>query len=138
MDLRIDFVKDDSVDLLYKLTTILEGYFDDLLSDGRLCGFTGSEILFVYGFRGSYEAVLGQFREYIDSLTSMEFTTEVREQLQIRSDKHIIFESNNPYRKLAMDELRKLNMEKHFEHLRRISEWDIKLHEKKECICFLN
>ena len=114
-----------------------------LEAEGRLCGGTGEEIIAEFGFRGNYDTVLTKLKEFTEKIKSKPYKEIERFDVLKRSEKYVEYRKSNKdvYIDKMKDSIKKYTMEGLTEALE-ISNAKYKmnevLHEKKECICFIN
>ncbi len=135
----VNYETDSHESLTPKIIKFLTSLLIQLEAEGRLCGDAGSEIVFVYGYKGTFATVKNKFKTYISLLKSKKtLTAEDRKFLQERADLHGSFEHPDQYPELAKKAHRDGNMELFFEYLEKSEIRRKHWHDTKQCLCFCN
>lgn len=121
----------------------LETYLFMLETEHRLCLGTGEDVIAEFGFKGNYGSVLMQLREVIDKIKELPYTEADRAIVLQRLDRYTEHLHNkcDPYHDEILKKVRKHTMEGLTEALDLASQkrsLNRMLHEKKECLCYVN
>jgi hypothetical protein len=114
-----------------------------LEQEGRLCRGTGEEVIAEFGFKGNYDDVLRQLKELLETVNNNPYIETDKFEIRDRMIKYAEYKQSHRdiYMDKAKDAMKKKTMEGITEAVQ-ISHAKRKLHdllhEKKECICFLN
>lgn len=121
--------------LIQFLTTLLKM----LDSEGRLCGDAGSEIIFVYGYKGDFKAVRNQFTTYISFLKKKTFlSADDRNFLQEKSERHGSFQHPDQYLEMAKKSVKEGNHSLFLDFVEKSDSRRKQWHDTKQCLCFCN
>ena len=135
----VDFQSDNHESLTPKLILFLTTLLNQLDSDARLCGDAGSEIIFVYGYKGDLKAVRNQFVTYISFLKKKRtLSSDDRNFLQEKSDRHSEFQHPDQYPEMAKKAMKDGDTDKFFEFLEKSDNRRKQWHDTKQCLCFCN
>ena len=135
----VDYLTDKPECLTPQIVKFLTSLLKMLDCEGRLCDEAGSEIVFVYGYKGDFNAVRNQFKTYISFLKSKtSLSDDDRQFLLEKSERHGAFKHPDNYREMAKQAHREGKKELFFEYLEKSDNRRKKWHDEKQCLCFCN
>ena len=113
-----------------------------LKADGMLCGEAGSELVAVYGFRGNYDMVTDQLTTHLAQIANEIPTEDLRDRIVLMVYAHIQYMDTsiriNPYYTAYTKAKRSGDLMLVGEVFDRYVEWNKRLHDNKQCLCFSN
>lgn len=136
---KLNYHTSPAVLLIPAIVEFLKTLQKQLEEENILCGFAGSEIVFVYGFKGDLNAVKNQFSAYINVISNKSaLSYKDRLELAEYANRHKNFTHADPYAQLAKNALKNFDMNNFFDLWEKSLNIRMTWHEKKQCICFCN
>lgn len=109
--------------------------------DKTLCGDAGTEVVFVFGFKGTFDEVFVQLADAMDDIIHEVATEDLRERVIGLYNKHIQFVTapkENPFHPEYVSAMKRGDTEVMRESFVRMTDWNQRMHENKQCLCFSN
>lgn len=112
-----------------------------LKADGILCGEAGTEVVSVYKFRGDFEQVFTQLSKHIEGILTEVPTEDLRDRIIQLVYAHIEYKETtriNPHYTAYINAKRSGDLMLMGELFGRYVEWNQRMHDNKQCLCFCN
>lgn len=110
-------------------------------ADRTLCGEAGSEVVAVYKFRGDFDHVFVAFTDHMTAITTEVPTENLRERLIEHIYAHVRHSDTpriNPHYQAYLAAKRSGDLPEMTAAFDRYVEWNQRMHDNKQCLCFCN